>query len=80
MEWLIFAVVLGLIPAVIAKNKGKSFGLWWSYGAALFIVALPHALIMKPDRKGVERRLMSEEGRRKCPYCAELVKAEAKPR
>ncbi len=40
--------MIGLIPAFVAQKKGHSFGLWWFYGAALFIIALPHALIMKP--------------------------------
>ncbi|MBR1151200.1 hypothetical protein [Bradyrhizobium sp. JYMT SZCCT0428] len=48
MEILIFAVLLGLIPAFLAKKKGRSFGLWWFYGACIFIVALPHALLMEP--------------------------------
>ncbi len=41
------AALLGLIPASIAKKKGRSFGLWWFYGWMLFIVALVHSLIMK---------------------------------
>ena len=45
---LVIAALLGLIPANIAKNKGRSFGLWWFYGWMLFIVALPHAFLM-PD-------------------------------
>lgn len=48
MEIFIFAVLLGLIPAAIASHKGRSFAVWWFYGALLFIVALPMALIMKP--------------------------------
>lgn len=48
MEILIFAVLLGLIPAAIASKKGRSFGTWWFFGAMLFIVALPMALMMKP--------------------------------
>lgn len=44
---LAVAALLGLIPANIAKNKGRSFGLWWFYGWMLFIVALPHALLMQ---------------------------------
>ncbi len=44
---LIIAAVLALIPANIAKKKGRSFGLWWFYGWMLFIVALIHSLIMK---------------------------------
>ena len=48
MEILIIAVLLGLVPAYIAQKKGRSFVGWWIYGALLFIVALPHALIMDP--------------------------------
>lgn len=44
---LAVAAVLGLIPASIAKNKGRSFGLWWVYGWLLFIVALIHSLVIK---------------------------------
>ena len=29
MEFLLLAVLLGLIPAVIARSKGRSFVLWW---------------------------------------------------
>ena len=76
MEVLIIAVLLGLIPAMVAQSKGKSFVLWWFYGAMIFIIALPHSLIMSADKKSVEERQLSE-GMKKCPYCAELVKQEA---
>jgi hypothetical protein len=44
---LLLSALLGLIPANIAKKKGRSFGLWWLYGFLLFIIALIHALVMK---------------------------------
>jgi hypothetical protein len=56
MEFLLLAALIGLIPAAIAKGKGYSFGLWWVYGAALFIVALPHSLIMKPNSEGIDQQ------------------------
>lgn len=62
---VILAALIGLLPAAVARSKGRSFVLWWIYGALLFIVALPHALIME-----------SGAGR-KCPFCAELIKREA---
>jgi hypothetical protein len=43
----------------------------------LFIVALPHSLWIQPDNQKVEQGQMSE-GRKKCFYCAELIKREAK--
>lgn len=77
MEFIFVGVLLGLIPATIAKNKGYSFAAWWVYGALLFIVALPHSLIMKPYQPGLDS-LQREQGLKKCPACAEMIRAEAK--
>ena len=77
IQILPLAVLIGLIPAFIARNKGKSFVLWWFYGAMLFIVALPHSVLIKPDNQKVEQGRMSE-GMKKCFYCAEFIEREAK--
>ena len=45
------AVFLGLIPAFIARRKGRNFYDWWFFGAALFPVALVMALSPKPENK-----------------------------
>jgi hypothetical protein len=74
MEFLILAILIGLLPAFIASAKGRNFVLWWLYGAALFIVALPHALIMKSNS---EEMAVSSGESRKCPFCAEIIKSEA---
>lgn len=71
MYW--FGVLGGMIPAFIARNKGRNFFVWWIYGWAVFLVACFHAISLKPTE---EQRL--NEGMVKCPYCAELIKAEAK--
>ncbi|WFQ80337.1 zinc ribbon domain-containing protein [Xenorhabdus sp. SF857] len=76
MYFLFTAVILGLIPALIANSKGRSFILWWIYGFLLFIVALVHSLLISKNNAGIERKQM-EEGLVKCPYCAEMIKAEA---
>nr|WP_284358215.1 zinc ribbon domain-containing protein [Dyella nitratireducens] len=77
MGVLIIAAVIGLLPAFIAQSKGRSFGLWWLYGAAIFIIATPHALLLKPDHKGLDQAKI-ESGLKKCPQCAEFVKEEAR--
>ena len=77
MGYIAFALIIGLLPASIAKNKGKDFVIWWIYGAALFIVALPHALMMDADADALEFNAIAKGGK-KCPHCAEVVKAEAK--
>jgi cytochrome c-type biogenesis protein len=51
---LIALTLLGLIPGILARQKGRNFYDWWFFGSALFIIALPVALLMKPkkNRKG----------------------------
>lgn len=46
---LVLAAVffLGLIPAVIANIKGHPFVAWWLYGAFLFPLAFPHAILSR---------------------------------
>ncbi len=78
MEILIVAFFIGLIPAAIASGKGRSFMLWWIYGFLLFIVALPHALLMKSNREAIEQKATASGDMKKCPFCAELIKGEAK--
>lgn len=72
----ILAILIGLIPAFVAQGKGRNFFLWWLYGAAIWIVAFPHALLMAPRREEVDRRALSM-GNKKCPYCAEIIREEA---
>jgi hypothetical protein len=76
MEILLLGIIIGLLPAYIASNKGRNFVLWWIYGSLLFIIALPHCLLIKADKIILEAKALSE-GAKKCPYCAELVKKEA---
>lgn len=45
---IIFLAVLGLIPAFIARAKGRNFFDWWFFGSALFFVALPLVLKLEP--------------------------------
>jgi hypothetical protein len=47
------AALLGLIPATIASRKGHSFLLWWFYGWMLFILALPHSILIPPRRTAI---------------------------
>ena len=62
------AMMLGLIPALIAKRKGYPFVDWWIRGALIFIVALPWALFMK-------RRLPLSM--MVCPACGNSVSKQA---
>ena len=77
MEFIVLCALIGLLPAYIAYEKGHSFAGWWLYGALLFIVALPHAILVRRDSSTLERKQL-EAGMKKCIHCAELIKSEAR--
>jgi len=74
---LMWSAILGFIPALIAHSKGRSFPLWWFYGFMLFLIALVHSLVLKPDQKVLQQQKL-DEGMKKCPNCAELIQGEAR--
>lgn len=78
MELLLIVGVIGVIPGAIAAAKGRSFVGWWLYGALLFIVALPHALLIRTDRQGLDHKALSDGSLKRCEHCAELIRREAR--
>lgn len=74
VEALIIAAFLGIIPGIIARNKGRSFWLWWFFGWMLWIVALPCSIFLKSDEKVIAER----DNLVKCPHCAEYIRDEAR--
>ena len=66
-------LIVGAIPACIAKSKGRSFFRWWVYGLFLFFFAIIHSVLLKPT----EQQLL-KDGMKKCPFCAEIIKPEAR--
>ena len=74
---LMLALVLGLIPAAIAQSKGRSFMGYWLFGTLLFIVALPVALLLQPDRQALDAQALASGDLRKCQACAELIRRDA---
>jgi hypothetical protein len=77
------AAVLAVIPAKVAESKGRSFLLWWVYGWMLLIVAIPHALLLRPRPSGgkhppePETILTSPKpDMSTCPNCGEQIRAD----
>ena len=72
------SVAMALIPAYVAKSKGRSFGQFLIYGATLGPIAIIHALVMKRQTVTTRSEIYpSGEGPKKCPYCAERIQQEA---
>jgi hypothetical protein len=71
---LIVVVLLGSIPATLARLRGRSFGRWWLYGALFFPVALLSALRITatPGASDVSRSVLL-----RCPRCDTHVQANA---
>ena len=78
MEYLFIALLLGVIPAMIAKNKGREFFVWYIYGVFLFLIALIHSIVIKENKEILDDRQMEDGTMKKCEFCAELIKTEAK--
>lgn len=77
MIYVLLPIVLGLVPAVVAQAKGRSFVAWWLYGTLLWIVAMPHALLLSTDQGRIDARAVRQGGK-KCPHCAEIIRHDAR--
>lgn len=66
----------GLLPAFIARYKGRSFVKWWIYGIFLFFIALIHSLVISKSIQAKENELKAN-GYKECPFCREMVKSGA---
>ncbi len=72
--WLAFSVAVGSFWS----SKGRSF----QAGALTSILLSPLigfviGAVLEPNAKELEKVAVASGDQRKCPYCAELVKAEA---
>lgn len=75
IPWIIFSILAG----VIADNKGRS-GVGFFFLSLLLspIVGLIWALACQKNTEVLEKKDIQSGSMRKCPFCAEMVKAEAK--
>jgi hypothetical protein len=69
VEIILGLLVVALIPAFIAKSKGRSFFLWYIYGIFLFLFAFIHVIVLKPNENAA--------GMKKCSSCSSIIPATA---
>jgi hypothetical protein len=84
MGYVILWLICGFIAGAIYNNKGRSALTGFLAGVLLGPLGVILALVSGNDKKGLARREAEEVEKqveagelKKCPYCAELVKAEA---
>src|SRR5947207_3379520 len=74
---LIWILLCGLC-AVLASNKSRASAGYFFLSLVLSpLIGFIAVLIAKPNVKAVEQPQVAVGDMKKCPYCAELVKAEA---
>ena len=77
MEYIIIWFVCGVISAFIADGKGRSGCSWFFVGVLLGPLGIILALVMPKNEAEIEERSIDSGDKKKCPYCAELIKKEA---
>lgn len=66
---IFLALFLGLIPAMIARLKGRSFFGWWVYGFLVFIIALPHSIFAARMKVCPQCKEKARHNANLCPHC-----------
>ena len=72
-------VALCFVAGAIASKKGRSsVGFFFLSLVLSPLIGIIAALIAKPNEEKVEKSKIDEGNSKKCPFCAEIIKAEAK--
>ncbi len=74
----IFWVLCGLVSAVSASNKGRSGFSWFILGLLLGPIGIVLSLVVSKQTEVIEEKAIQSGSQKKCMYCAELIKPEAK--
>ena len=78
MAIFFFWIVLSVVAGAIANSKGRSFAAFFFVSLVLSpLVGLIAVAFSKPNVRAVEEKAVATGDMKKCPFCAELVKAEA---
>ena len=78
MEIIIVWCAIAVVVATAADRKGRTVSSWVVYALLLGPIALVHVLVAAPNVARVEQEAVATGGMRKCPFCAEIVKREAR--
>lgn len=65
-------LVLALIPAGVARGRGRPFGLWYAFGVILLPFALVACFLIKATPQAVRERAILL-GWPQCPACGEYT-------
>jgi hypothetical protein len=75
--FIVIWILFGIITAVVANNKGRDGCSWFLLGVLLGPFGFILSLIIEKKEQVLEKNALQSGSMKKCPYCAELIKAEA---
>lgn len=74
----IFWVLCGIVSGASASNKGRSGFSWFILGLLLGPIGVVLSLVVSKQTEVIEEKAITSGSQKKCKYCAELIKSEAK--
>jgi hypothetical protein len=77
MELILVWIICGVIAAIVLSNKGRSGAGGFFLGLLFGPLGVIIALVMSGNPATLERRGEQSGAMKKCPACAEMIKAEA---
>jgi ribosomal protein L32 len=77
MEFFIIWLICGLVCASIASSKGRDGCGWFLLGVLLGPLALLMSFAVPVNKYAVEKKALEAKTAKKCPFCAEVIRAEA---
>lgn len=75
---IIILIIMAFIGGVIAKSKGRSKNEGQALGCLLGPIGLIIEAVLPAKQENIEKEALKTGTMKKCPYCAEIIKAEAK--
>ncbi len=75
--WIFFWIFCGVVSAVVASNKGRSAIGWFFVGILLGPIGIILSLVVSKNTEQVELSAVQDGHMKKCPFCAEIIRAEA---
>lgn len=77
MRAFLLPILIGLLTAIIAQSKGRSFFGWWIYGTLAPPFALIYALFLpRQDKTSFDRDPNADL--LQCPHCKKMIPTDAK--
>ena len=77
MEWFLLWIAFAVLSAIVGSSKGLGGFAWFVIGFLFGPFGFVASLVVKKNERALEASGVSNGTLKKCPACAEVIKAEA---